>query len=293
MIIFAFPTRLSLTKALAQAPGCKMGLFVASRYESGELYLKIKTKVKDDLCLIIGDTAPPDENLLKLLMLANTLKQAGAKKIIALVPYLGYSRQEHQIENVARNTYLLGSLLKTAGVHELVTIVLHNPEIQTDFPIKLTSLSARPIFFPTISKMFYKDLTLLAPDEGAIERCHALRTGWPVAYLEKQRLAKVIKLTKLVGQAKSEVVIYDDILNTGETLIKAVDKLKTYNVKKITILVTHGQFFTTNWKKLLRSPVAKIYTTDSCLNAKPHQSKKIKVLSSLPVIRQYLKTISH
>lgn len=287
MIIFTWPAYKHLTSALLKKPGNHLGLFNVSRYENDELYLTLKTKVKNEICLIIGATAPPDVNFLELLMLASTLRQEGAKKIIALVPYLGYSRQEHLLKNMTRTAYLFGHLLKTAGVDDLITIDLHNPLITKDFPIKLINLSTRPIFEPVLKKLANKNITLLAPDQGALKRCQDLQIGWPIAYLEKKRLAKTIKIYDLKGALTSEVVICDDILGTGATLVKAVKKLRQLGVTKITILVTHGQFRTNIWRQLLRQPVDKIYVSDTCPEAKNYKNNKIKILSSLPTIKCY------
>lgn len=289
MIIFAFPAFRSLAKKFIWQSPHRLGAFTVARYASDELYLELKTNVVDEDCLIIGETAPPDSNLLTVLMLADTLKQAGAAKVRFFSPYLGYSRQEHQIANVARNTYLVGRLLKSAGVDQLITIDLHNLETKKDFPIKLVNLPAQAIFEPILTKLAKQPITLLAPDQGAVKRCQSLHTNWPLAYFEKQRLGKSIKLKHLSGELNQQVLIYDDILSTGETLVQAVKQLRRFGVNEITILVSHGQFRTNTWRQLLKQPNTRIYTSDTCPEAQAQAGRQIKVLSCLPALRQYFK----
>jgi ribose-phosphate pyrophosphokinase len=292
MIIFNLSQLNSLAYKLSKLPGNRRGRHELGLYASGELYLTIASQVQAKECLIIAETGAPSDNTLALCMLTSTLKQAGASQVAILSPYLGYSRQEHILSNTCRTTYLLGAMLKTAGADKLITVDLHNPDIIRDFPITLINLSASPLYQIIITKLNKQKPSLLAPDTGAIQRCQDLKSDWPLAHISKKRQDGIIKMQAINGPLNSTVVIYDDILSTGQTLTQAVSALKKRRVKKIYIIVTHGQFKTAVWHQLLKDPVVKIYSTNSCPEARRTKNHKLSIIDLDDYLLSYFQKIS-
>ncbi|MEI6378205.1 MAG: ribose-phosphate diphosphokinase [Candidatus Falkowbacteria bacterium] len=289
MLIYAFPEYRRLGQSLAAHPLWRQAGYKFDRYQSGELNLTLLGSVAGQHCLIVGQTAPPDDNLLKLLILADTLRKEGAAKITLLAPYLGYSRQEHNIKNFGQFTQLIGKLLKTAGVSQLITLDLHNPDIIKAFPIKLTNLPSAPLFASIVKKYNRPDLSLASPDLGAYERCASLATGQPIIFFQKKRMVGDLKMLKLHGLATRRIILVDDILSTGETLVKAAKQLIKLGSQEIIILVTHGQFKGKIWRQLLIPQVKKIYSTDSTPDAKQQKIKRLRLLS----VNSYLTAYCH
>ena len=286
MLVYTFPEYRQIGQALIKKRGWRKAGYRFRRYQSGELYLKLSGAIAGQDCLIVGQTAPPDDNLLKLLMLADTLRKEGAGKITVLAPYLGYSRQEHDIKNFGQTTLLIGKLLKAAGVGQLITLDIHNPQTTKGFPVKLINLPATPLF----ARLIPKDklaLSLASPDRGSYERCAALADDLPVIFFDKQRLGSSLQLLKLHGRPTRRVILVDDILSTGETLVKAVRRLVKAGSQEIVIMVSHGQFKDAKWRQLLVPQVKRIYTTDSTPDARALRLRRLRLIALGPYLADY------
>lgn len=281
MNIFAFPGY----KELLAIPGCRD--FSVERFANQELHLTITKSVARQNCLIVGSISPPEETLLSFLMLAHTLKKEGARLVRAFIPYLSYSRQDVQEVNKSRSIALIGSLLKSAGIAEVVTVDVHSPACKKLFPIPLHSLSPAKLFAKEIKRLGFSKAALVAPDAGAIQRTEEVAEELgrvSLVWLKKSRTAKGISHTDLYGTVSEKAVIIDDILDTGMTLISCCQKLQKAGVKEIIVMVTHGLFTGKKWEKLWSLGVKKIY----CTNTVPLRKtlKGISVLSMTPLLKE-------
>lgn len=291
MILFSFPSYEYLARKLRKLPGWQRGNFSIGRYQNQELFTLVKTPVRGQKCAILAETAPPDTNLLSLLLLAHTLKKEGAKEIIAIIPYLGYSR--HDKKEPARDlaTQWLGESLKNAGVSEVITIDAHSELDEALFPIPLNSLPSAEILAKAISNFPLDKTTLLAPDEGAIDNCRAIRNALgkkiDIAFFQKKKTLERVTLSKLRGTVKERAVVVDDMLDTGETLLRCAEKLRQLGMRKITVLVSHGLFTGKKWRRLWSLGVQRIYCTNTFPLAKKMASKQIKVLPASEILLKY------
>lgn len=240
--------------------------FEISRFPNQELKCRIKVDVKKQDCLIIGSTSPPDSDLLELSLLCHTLRCSGAKSVTAFLPYLAYSRQDNYQRGQSLGIEWIGRLLAASGVSQIVTIDPHSPDSERLLKVPTKSLSPAKLFASQIPEMEEGDWTVVAPDRGAIHRAKEFAKtagiNTPVAYLEKVR-SDGIHHQKLVGKPGSRVVVVDDILGTGSTLISAVQELKKAGAKEIVIAVSHGEFIGEKWKELGSLGVQKIYCLDT------------------------------
>ncbi len=269
MILFAFETYAATAAVLRSAMGqLQLGQFQVARFENGELHLAVETPSTAEHCIVLGSIAPPDEQLLSTLLLAHTLKKEGASKVTAVLPYLGYARHDKDKPGQSMATAWVGSLIKASGCDRVITVDVHSAKAKRLFSVPVVSLSPAAVFAEAMTRYGLARATIVAPDEGAIDRCAAVRTAAGMApgklpYFEKRRTETGIIHTGLIGEVGSQVVIIDDILDTGGTLVSACEKLATAGVDEINVMVTHGLFTGTRWRELYRFGVKRIFCTDS------------------------------
>jgi ribose-phosphate pyrophosphokinase len=268
MILFSFPGYENIARQLREAAPVQVGRFAVGRYANQELHANIDRAVSGEHCLILGTIAPPDEFLLSILLLAETLKKEGAHKITAVLPYLAYSRQDKDKPAESLGTAWVGALLKSSGIDQVLTIDVHSERDKQLFPIALISLSTDDLFAEVIKRQGLVDATMVAPDNGAIGRCEAVMKaagmqGGEIPYFEKRRTEKGIVHSGPIGKVGAKVVIVDDMIDTGETLVSACEKLAAAGTQEIYILVTHGLFTGSTWLKLWSLGAKRIFCTDS------------------------------
>jgi len=268
MILFAFEAFQAMGVALAESAHLMLGRFRAARFENGELHLDLETTVRNENCLVLGSIAPPDEQLLSVLLLVHTLKKEGARRVTALLPYLAYARDDKDKPGKSLATAWVGALAAASGLDEVITVDVHSERAKGLFPIPVLSLSPAAVFAEALNRDGLTEATIVAPDEGAISRCEAVQKAAGMApgkipYFEKQRTATGITHAGPIGEVGRQAVIVDDILDTGGTLLSACEKLVEAGLEEITIMVTHGLFTGERWKQLRGLRVKRILCTDS------------------------------
>jgi ribose-phosphate pyrophosphokinase len=266
-----------------------LGSCAFSRFSNGELYVRLGSPVASRVCAVLGSLAPPDEQIVSVLLLAHTLKRVGARRVVALLPYLGYARQDRAPAGQSLGSAWAGDLLRAVGVDQVLTIDLHSRRAAACFPMPLESLSPAPLFAQVLVERGLTDVSVVAPDEGALERCEAvIRAAGihaPPAYLRKRRDADGVTHGALVGTIAPRVAIVDDIIDTGGTLLSACLELRRAGAREITVFATHGLFTGQRWRELSALGVQRIYTTDS-IPAAGHRGGDI--VEVLPVGRLIL-----
>lgn len=295
MILFTFPEYKQMAQFLHKKTNLNLGNFWVRRFPNQEIYVTLGTKVKNQDCLVLGSISPPDEQLLEFSLLAQTLKKEGARETIALLPYLAYSRQDKDKKGEGMATDWVGKILDASGIDQVATIDVHSPRVAQIFPFPLEALTPANIFAKEVKKHSLLDATLVAPDEGAINRtrdvAEAAGMKEPIAYFKKERTKRGVEHLSLQGNVGSKVVLVDDILDTGSTLVSACEKLQPLGVKEIVVVVTHGLFTGNAWQKLWSLGVKNIYTTDSISKTKELASSKIKILSIKLVLKEYIESL--
>jgi ribose-phosphate pyrophosphokinase len=293
MILFSFPGYESIARELRETVPVQVMRFAVDRYANKELHAKIEGTVSRAHCLILGTIAPPDESLLSILLLGETLKKEGADKITAVLPYLAYSRQDKDKPGESLGTAWVGALLKSSGIDQLLTVDVHSERGKQLFPIPLISLPTDGLFAEVIKKHGLVDATMVAPDNGAIGRCQAVMNaagmpGAEIPYFEKRRTERGIVHSGPIGRVGAKVVIVDDMIDTGETLASACEKLAAAGMRGIYILVTHGLFTGTAWMKLWSLGAKHIFCTDSVPLRSGIEGSNITSVSVAPLIAKGL-----
>lgn len=293
MILFAFEPYKAMAASLEKATSFTSGQFQTARFENGELHTDLQTPVRNEHCFVLGSIAPPDEQMLSVLLLSHTLKKEGALQVTAILPYLAYARHDKDKPGESLATAWLGAVAAVSGIDRVITVDVHSERGKKLFPIPVLSLSPAGIFAQAVCRSGLKEATIVAPDEGAIHRCEAVRTAAGMApgkipYFEKQRIATGITHSALIGEVGHQVLLIDDILDTGGTLVSACEKLREAGVDEIHIMVTHGLFTGECWKQLWRLGVKRIFCTDSVSTAPSLDGGRIERLSVVPLLEKEL-----
>lgn len=276
-------------------PGIVAGEASIDRFTNGEMHATVEGSVKDELCLIIGTTAPPDEQLCRLLTLANAIKRGGARHIRAFLPYLGYARQDKFAPGESGGINLVGALLRAAGIDEVITVDAHSDLDRKLIGLPLVSLSPAQLFAPITQRPELKDATIVAPDTGAIARSQMLASTIgsirPITYMIKKRTYGITH-EEVVGKVNSKVILVDDIIDTGSTIISACKTLQQHGAKEIVALVTHGLFSSTDWDQLFTYGVTEFYVTDSCPEAVQIDHPNVHLVSLAPLLPAVVRRIA-
>lgn len=283
-LVFSFPEFAYIEKILL-ALGHAQGFFTSLRFPNKELHTTIQSNVTNTTCIVVGSISPPDSNLLSFLQLCHTLKKEKASHLIALLPYLAYSRQDKEVPRESLSLALLGNMFQAAGVDTVVTVDAHSDALKKLFPIPTHSLSTSSLFAQEIKRLGFQDATIIAPDQGAIYRCQevsaALGKVDPIVWAEKTRTLHEVSHLHLHGTTKEKVVIIDDILDTGATLLSCCKILKQHKVREIAVMVSHGLFTGKKWKHLFNYGVTSIV----CVDTVPTAANYGHTLSVAPLLQ--------
>jgi ribose-phosphate pyrophosphokinase len=246
------------------------------RFANGELHAQLSGSVDGRDCNLVATMLPPADSLVRLTLVAHTLRRAGARRITALVPYLAYARQDRALPNESLGLAWVGELMRASGIDQVICVDIHSHDAQEAIGLPVTSLSPAALLAAAVPVRWRDDLTFVAPDEGAVDRCTELaaciNVEGPVIWARKRRTAAGIQHLGLVGTPGRRAVIVDDILDTGATLVSCCRALRAAGVREIGIVVTHGLFTGDQWHQLLDEGVNDIWMTDTVVSRRrpPH-----------------------
>jgi len=286
-----------LAQRITEYLGIKLGDMEISSFSDGETYVKINENIRGRDVFLIQPTHPPvNENLMELLIMIDACLRASAKRITAVVPYYGYARQDRKDRpRVPITAKLVANLITTAGADRILTLDLHVDQIQGFFDIKVDHLFAAPVIVDYFRKKELDNLVVLSPDVGGLRRArtYAKVLRVPLAIVDKRRpIANEAEVIHIVGEVRGrQVLIIDDIVDTGGTLLAAVDILLKNGADTIYAACTHPVLSGDAFGKLKASPLKEIVVTDTIpLNLKGDEDK-VKVLSVAPLLGEAIKRI--
>ena len=293
--VFTLPNFEKYQESLSNLTGNKAGNFKIARHPSQEIFIELEEPIHYKNFLILGSIQPPEENLFSLLLLTHTLKNNGASNIVAFIPYLAYTRQDHKEPLKSQAFKLIGSFIKNSGIKEVITIDIHSDLALGLIPCNVRNVSSADLFMDCIKKNHLIFDSFLAPDIGAIDRTKKLAnlTGFKknITYIKKERTQDGVISHEVVGEVGVKLAIVDDILDTGETLISAIKKLPKNELREIYIFVTHGVFSKESWKELFTLGVKRIFVTNTIERSESWlNDNHVESLSIFPLIHNYLKS---
>lgn len=286
-MMFAGPEFAALAGELAG----EQGAFALARHANGEMHVTLGSRVDGVDCVALGTVQPPERNLAEFLLLCDTLRRCGARSVHAVLPYLAYARQDRFEAQCSLAAAWVGQLLAASGVTRVTALDVHSPRVGPLFAVPLVSLGSEGLFARALADRLAPGVTLVAPDEGAIERCRRLRQAsgreLPVTHFKKVRSADGVR-SRLVGAVTEQAVVVDDILDTGGTLVACAEGLRAAGVRRIAVAVTHGLFTGAAWRRLWDLGVDAIVCTDS-VGARAVADPRVTVVSCAPALRAALR----
>ena len=286
-----------LAQDICKELGKKLGGMMVDRFSEGEIRIKIDDNVRGKDVFLIQPTCPPvNESIMELLVMLDAFKRASAGRITAVIPYYGYARQDRKDQpRVPISAKLVANLVTVAGADRILTMDLHAGQIQGFFDIPMDHLYAVNVFVDYLQKMKLKDLVVVSPDVGGIKtaRAYAKRLGAALAIVDKRRVSpEKAEVMNILGEVEGrDVVLVDDLIATGGSLLEAAQALKKAGVKKIYAAVVHGVLSDDAVKKIEKSIMEELIITDTIPLSEEKKSSKITVLSVAPLLAEAIKRI--
>ncbi len=271
MKIVLGPSSLQLGTKIAELMHTKPVTVASKNFPDGESYVRLETSVRNEEIAIVQTTGPPDQDtkLIQLALLADAAKRSGAEKVTAVVPYLAYARQDRIfLEGEAPSARTIARILQSSGIESLITVNVHQEKVLSKFPFQARSASAISLLADYFRRKGLNGAFALAPDNGAMhiaEEAQQVLRG-DCGHLEKQR-------DRLTGQTSTEskkldvkgksVVIFDDIISTGGTIISAAKIVEALGAESVHVACVHGLFIGDAEKRILKAGVQEIVATDT------------------------------
>ncbi len=279
---FSGKASMYLADKIAKCYGMELGKSSVIQFSDGEFQPCFDESVRGCVVFIVQSTFPPTENLFELLLMIDAAKRASAYKVVAVIPYLGFARQDRKDKpRVSIGAKLVADLLSKAGVSRIMTMDLHADQIQGFFDVPVDHLYASAIFVPYIKKMHLDNLVIAAPDMGGTKRANAysrfLNSEMVICYKLRKKANFVDEIT-IIGDVKEKnVVIVDDMIDTAGTMLLAADLMMQSGARSVRAVATHPVLSGQAVDKIEKSAISEVVVTDTI--PLKQKSDKIKVLT--------------
>jgi ribose-phosphate pyrophosphokinase len=271
-----------LAEKIAKSFGSELGRTNVERFADGEFQPHYLESVRGCTVFIIQSTFPPAENLLELLLLIDAAKRASAYKVVAVLPYFGFARQDRKDKpRAAIGAKLVANLLTASGVDRVMTMDLHADQLQGFFDVPVDHLYASSLFVPYLKSLELANLTIAAPDMGGTKRANAysrfMNTDMVIGYKLRKK-ANVVEDIKVIGELKNmDVVIVDDMIDTAGTICLAADMMMMEGARSVRVCATHPVLSGDAYDRIEESAIEEVIVTDTI--PVPNRIDKIKVIS--------------
>jgi len=288
-----------LAEEVARFAGVPLADIDLFKFANDESFVKINDNVRGADVFIVQPTCRPvNDNLMDLLIMIDALKRASAQRINCIIPYYAYARSDKKDQpRVPITAKLVADLITIAGADRIITIDLHAEQIQGFFNIPVDHLYAIPTFARYLLSMKIDDPVVISPDSGGANRARALakRLNCGLAIGDKRRTGNDDQtiLLNIIGDVVGKTaILFDDIIDTGGSLIKVADVLQSYNVKKIYAACTHGVLSGQAIQNIERSSIEKLFVTNTIpLSPEAANCPKIVQLSIAEMLAIAIKKI--
>jgi ribose-phosphate pyrophosphokinase len=271
-----------LTEKICDSLGVDLGKSSCPVFADGEFEPCFEETIRGSHVFIVQSTPPTADNLLELLLLIDAAKRASAYKVIAVIPYFGYARQDRKDKpRVSIGAKLVADLLSTAGVDRIITMDLHADQIQGFFNVPVDHLYASAMFIPFIEKMGLENLVIASPDVGGTKRANTyakmLEVDMVICHKTRARANEIGSMTVIGEVAGKDVIIVDDMIDTAGTITKAANLMKKAGANSVRAFAAHGVLSGPAVERIEKSELEEVYFTNSI---KPRTgTTKIKYIS--------------
>lgn len=282
MKLFSCRASNHLAQKIADELKIELGKSSVTEFSDGEFQPCYDESVRGCMVFIVQSTNPPADNLFELLLMIDAAKRASAYKVIAVIPYYGFARQDRKDRpRVSIGSKLSADILSAAGVDRIITMDLHADQIQGFFNVPVDHLFGSAIFAPYIAKLKLENLTVSAPDMGGSKRANAyarhLQSEMVLCYKLRKK-PNIVEEMSIIGEVEGRnVIIIDDMVDTAGTLVLAAQMMKERGATSIRAFATHPVLSGNSIERINDSPIEELVVTDSMPFV--NHSPKIKVLS--------------
>ena len=292
--IFAGRASQDLASQIAQNYGLPLGDVKVLEFSDGEFQPSFEETVRGQDVFIVQSTMPPSDNLFELLLLVDAAKRASARKIIAVLPYFGFARQDRKDKpRVAIGAKLVANMLMAAGVNRLITMDLHADQIQGFFEVPVDHLYASTIFYPELEKLNNGNLIMAAPDAGGAKRANSyakkLNTSLAMCHKHRKKANEVAEMTVIGDVAGKDVILLDDMCDTAGTLTTAADLFIEKGALSVRAFCTHAVLSGPAYERIENSKLTELVVTDTI--PLKHHSDKIRVLSTAELFADVIRRL--
>ncbi|OFY46823.1 MAG: ribose-phosphate pyrophosphokinase [Bacteroidetes bacterium RBG_13_44_24] len=293
--IFSCRSSRILAENIAKSLSIELGKSSVTSFSDGEFQPCFDESVRGDMVFIIQSTNPPADNMFELLLMIDAAKRASAYKVIAVIPYYGFARQDRKDRpRVSIGSKLSADLLSTAGVDRVITMDLHADQIQGFFNVPVDHLFGSAIFAPYIENLNLKNLTVSAPDMGGSKRANAysryLQSEMVLCYKLRKK-PNVVEEMSIIGDVEGKnVVIIDDMVDTASTLVLAANMMKDRGAESIRAFATHPILSGNAVERINDSAIEELVVSDSVPFT--NHSKKIKILSIADIFGRTIQAVN-
>jgi len=299
--IFTGNSNPALAREVCQHLNVKLGMADVGRFPDGEVLVEVHQNVRGGDCFVLQSTcSPPNDNLMELLLLMDALRRASAKRITAVIPYFGYSRQDRKVApRVPISAKVVADLITTAGASRVLTVDLHAGQIQGFFNIPVDNLYAMPVLVQYLRKQIDgKKVAVVSPDAGGVERARAFARRLNNANLaiidkRRQRASEVAEMS-LVGEVRDSIaLLIDDMIDTAGTITEAAKVIMAAGATEVIACATHPILSDPACERIGKSVIKELVTTNSIPLRPKTQAElpNLKVLSVAGLIAEAIRRI--
>jgi len=286
MKVFAGSANPKLAQKIAKELRVKLGKIELSRFANGESRVWIKEDVVNEKAIVVQSFSyPPDEHLMEFCLICDALQRLGVKRIIAVIPWLGYCVQDKVFRpGEPLSSKVIAKTLQSLKINRIITLDLHNETTAGFFDFSFTHLSATRVFVDHFVQKKIRVDTIISPDVGALKKANAFAQALnlPLVVINKKRNLATggVSILGVSDQVKGKkVLIIDDFISTGGTLIKTAHFLKKKGVEKAYAAVTHHFYVKGVQEKIDKSQLDKLFITDTIKRPEKIDCKKLKIIS--------------
>ena len=280
--IFSGTGSQKLAEKIAQRFGAPIGKINIQKFSDGEFQPIFLESIRGDYVFLVQSTYAPTDNLMELLLMIDAAKRASAHKIIAVIPYYGFARQDRKDKpRVAIGAKLIATLLESAGAERVITMDLHAAQIQGFFDVPVDHLDSSAIFIPYIEQLKLPTLSFAAPDVGSTNRVREIASYFNAEMVicdkHRKRANEIASMVVIGDVTNKDVILVDDICDTGGTLAKAAGLLKEKGARSVRALITHPVLSGNAYENIENSVLEELIVCDTIPLKK--ESPKIKAIS--------------
>ncbi|MHC1702681.1 MAG: ribose-phosphate pyrophosphokinase [Tenuifilaceae bacterium] len=273
-----------LSENIAKSFGIELGKSTVTVFSDGEFQTSYDESVRGATVFIIQSTFPPTENLFELLLMIDAAHRASAYKVVAVLPYFGWARQDRKDKpRVAIGAKLVANLLRAAGVDRVMTMDLHADQIQGFFDVPVDHLYASSIFVPYIKSLNIDNIAIAAPDMGGAKRANAysrfLNSSLVICHKNREKANQVGEITAIGDVEGKNVIILDDMIDTAGTITKAADMMIEKGALSVRAFATHAVLSGPAYDRIAASRITELVVTDTIPLRKDVDTSKIRVLT--------------